>query len=106
MSEIFLGLFFILSMVINCGVLYVAVKLMHEKPGIPAILIIGFLISLVGLLPGFYGAIAASIITLILLYRMCDFNILPEGLYILFAQRALNFIVLLLLTALKKMLQS
>ena len=93
-------------MVINCGVLYVAVKLMHEKPGIPAILIIGFLISLVGLLPGFYGAIAASIITLILLSRMCDFNILPEGLYILFAQRALNFIVLLLLTALKKMLQS
>ena len=45
MSEIFLGVFFILSMVINCGVLYVAVKLMHEKPGIPAILIIGFLIS-------------------------------------------------------------
>lgn len=77
------GGIFILSMVINCGVLYVAVKLMHEKPGIPAILIIGFLISLVGLLPGFYGAIAASIITLILLYRMCDFNILPEGLYIL-----------------------
>lgn len=105
MSAVFLGIFFVLSLLINCGVLYVAVKLMNEKPGIAGILIIGTVISLVGLLPGLSGAIAASIITIILLYKMCDFNIIPEGLYILFAQRALNFIVVWLLSILKYALQ-
>ena len=92
MGVVFLILLFVVVMLINSGVLYVAVKMMDEPPAFKSILIIGLIITIVGIIPGFPGMIAAAIVTLILLYKFCDIDIIPDGFYILVIQGALNYI--------------
>ena len=80
--------------------MYVAVKMMDEPPAFKSILIIGLIITIVGIIPGFPGMIAAAIVTLILLYKFCDIDIIPDGFYILVIQGALNYIAEIVLKGL------
>mgnify|MGYP005946678337 FL=1 len=100
MGVVFLILLFVVVMLINSGVLYVAVKMMDEPPAFKSILIIGLIITIVGIIPGFPGMIAAAIVTLILLYKFCDIDIIPDGFYILVIQGALNYIAEIVLKGL------
>lgn len=100
MGVVFLILLFVVVMLINCGVLYVAVKMMDEPPAFKSILIIGLIITIVGIIPGIPGMIAAAIVTLILLYKFCDIDIIPDGFYILVIQGALNYIAEIVLKGL------
>lgn len=100
MGVVFLILLFVVVMLINSGVLYVAVKMMDEPPAFKSILIIGLIITIVGIIPGFFGMIAAAIVTLILLYKFCDIDIIPDGFYILVIQGALNYIAEIVLKGL------
>lgn len=90
MVAVFLILFFVIIMLINSGVLYVAVKMMDETPPGKSILIIGLVITIVGMAPGVFGMIATAIVTMILLYKFCDIDIIPDGFYILCVQGLLN----------------
>lgn len=100
MGVVFLILLFVVVMLINSGVLYVAVKMMDEPPAFKSILITGLIITIVGIIPGFPGMIAAAIVTLILLYKFCDIDIIPDGFYILVIQGALNYIAEIVLKGL------
>ena len=100
MGVVFLILLFVVVMLIISGVLYVAVKMMDEPPAFKSILIIGLIITIVGIIPGFPGMIAAAIVTLILLYKFCDIDIIPDGFYILVIQGALNYIAEIVLKGL------
>ena len=51
MGVVFLILLFVVVMLINSGVLYVAVKMMDEPPAFKSILIIGLIITIVGIIP-------------------------------------------------------
>ena len=101
MGVVFLILLFVVVMLINSGVLYVAVKMMDEPPAFKSILIIGLIITIAAaIIPGFPGMIAAAIVTLILLYKFCDIDIIPDGFYILVIQGALNYIAEIVLKGL------
>lgn len=99
-GAVFLILLFVIVLLINCGVLYVAVKMMDEPPAVKSILIIGLIITVFGIVPGFPGMIATAIVTLILLYKFCDIDIIPDGFYILCVQGMLNYAAAIVLRAL------